>query len=160
MTPSIEIAETPEQYAAAARLCRRYMQVLGHDLEYQGWNEELTELPAMYGPPRGALLLACVGNEYVGVVGLRPFDGGDAELKRMYVADEWQGHGIGKALTRALLAAARDRGYERVLLDSVRELETALALYRRMGFEEIEAYCYNPFPDPVFMAYRLRETQR
>lgn len=155
---AIETARTQAQYAAAARLFERYSRALGYDLEYQGFSNELTTLHEMYGPPGGTLLLARHGDDYVGVVGLRTFDGGDAEMKRMYVVEEWQGHGIGKALTRALLAAAHDLGYKRVLLDSVRELETPLALYRQLGFEEIGAYRFNPYPNPVYMAYRLHET--
>ena len=151
MPLKIEAAEAVEHFDAGGRLFRAYAEFLGHDLEFQGFSEELESLSEMYGPPKGALLLAYVEDQPVGVVGLREFEQGIAEMKRMYVLEGYQGMGVGKALTQAFLDHARDLGYQRVRLDSIRELDGALRLYRRFGFEEIEPYRFNPHPEAVFM---------
>jgi len=151
----VEPAVTPAQYEAAREIFQRYARFLGLDLEYQGFTDELATLDRMYGPPRGCLLLARKGEEFVGVVGLREFESGVAEMKRMYVLPEHQGEGIGSALTRAFIEQAGELGYRCIRLDSVRSLHRAIELYRKFGFEETEPYRYNPYPDAVYMEYRL-----
>lgn len=106
-------------------------------------------------PPKGALLLAKVEGAPVGAVGLREFEPGVAEMKRMYVLAGYHGRGIGKALTEALLAKAAEMGYRSVRLDTIRELDKALRLYQSLGFQEINAYRFNPHPEAVFMEYKL-----
>jgi ribosomal protein S18 acetylase RimI-like enzyme len=73
----------------------------------------------------------------------------------MFVFPEHQGSGAGRALVEAFIARATELGYRRIRLDSLRSLETALALYRRYGFVETGPYRYNPFPDAVYLERRL-----
>ena len=62
------------------------------------------------------------------------------ELKRMYVAPDVRGHGIGRALLDRLEAEARMLGLARLVLETGTRQAEALALYRRAGFTEIPAY--------------------
>jgi GNAT superfamily N-acetyltransferase len=62
------------------------------------------------------------------------------ELKRMYVAQEVRGKGIGWALLTRLEAEARALGLSMVVLETGTRQTEALALYRRAGFTEIPAY--------------------
>lgn len=62
------------------------------------------------------------------------------ELKRMYVAPEVRGHGIGGALLERLEIEARAFGLTRVVLETGNRSPDALALYRRAGFIGIPAY--------------------
>lgn len=149
----IEEACTQDQYEAGRTIIRAYARFLGLDLEFQGFSDELAALPKMYGPPRGCLLLAKEGNDYVGAVGLREFERGVAEMKRMFVFQPHQGNGLGKALTQAFLNKAKELGYRSVRLDSVRGLDRALGLYKQFGFKEIAPYRYNPYPDAIYMEY-------
>ena len=103
--------------------------------------EELRDLPGAYAPPRGELLVARYAGEVAGCVAMRPVDAATCEMKRMFVPTRHQGHGIGRALAVAIIAAARSGGYATMLLDtSVRQVE-ALALYADLGFVEVD-------PDP------------
>lgn len=62
------------------------------------------------------------------------------ELKRMYVAREARGRGIGRALLACLESEARRLGLVQLVLETgVRQVE-ALALYRRAGFTAIPPY--------------------
>ncbi len=149
-------ASTTEDFYEARKLFEQYQVFLGIDLCFQGFEAELNALSVMYGPPRGALLLARFEEVYVGCVGLRDLGNGIAEMKRMYVLPSFQGKGIGKALTVHLIENAKSLGYAAIRLDTIPRLEKAAVLYRNMGFREIEAYRYNPDPAALFMEKRLK----
>lgn len=155
MAVEVEIAKTEKQFEAGSQLFRAYAKYLGLDLEFQGFSDELMSLSKMYGEPKGALLLAKFEGIYVGAVGLREFELGIAEMKRMYVLSNYHGMGIGKTLTESFLNQAKEMGYCSIRLDSIRALDKALQLYRYYGFEEIDTYRFNPHPEAVFMEYKI-----
>jgi putative acetyltransferase len=77
-------------------------------------------------------------------------------MKRLYVRPEFRGQGVGKELVTTLIEAAREIGYERMLLDTLPgKMDRAIALYRRFGFREIAPYYHNPVEGALFMELRL-----
>jgi drug/metabolite transporter (DMT)-like permease/GNAT superfamily N-acetyltransferase len=86
------------------------------------------------------LFALCHDGRLVGCAGLRPLGDGAAELKRMYVAPAARGHGHGRRLLAEIEAAARERGYTRLRLDTGEPMPEAQALYRSAGFREIPDY--------------------
>jgi len=62
------------------------------------------------------------------------------ELKRMYVAPDVRGQGIGRALLDRLETEGRVLGLARLVLETGTRQAEALALYRRAGFTAISAY--------------------
>ena len=50
---------------------------------------------------------------------------------------------------------AREAGYKKLRLDTLPGLKTALALYRRLGFREIEPYYDCLIPGTIFMEIDL-----
>jgi ribosomal protein S18 acetylase RimI-like enzyme len=152
---TIAPATSAEDVAAARRLFREYADSLGFDLAFQGFDDEVRALPGEYAPPSGALLLARRTGEPIGCVGVRASEGRICELKRLYVRPQGRGGGVGRALTEAAIAAARELGYERMRLDTVPAMEDARALYRSLGFREIEPYRHNPIPGTSFMELAL-----
>jgi len=89
------------------------------------------------------------------LVGLCRFDGPTCEMKRMFVRPEHRGSGLGRRLAEEVVATARALGYSQMLLDTVRELETANALYESLGFRDVPPYRYNPRPDARYLALEL-----
>ena len=156
--PRVHVAASGEDWAEARRLISAYLGSLGFDIGFQGLDPELDDPAGSYGPPGGAALLArTAAGRAVGFTGVRPFgDGGDAELKRMYVEPEGRGLGLGRALGTAAVEEARRLGYHRLLLDSRASLVAACALYRSLGFVDVAPYRHNPFDDAVFLALPLR----
>jgi GNAT superfamily N-acetyltransferase len=66
------------------------------------------------------------------------YDAPDCWLEDMYVDDEARGAGVGRALGEAAFERARERGCRRVQLDVNEANPEALALYRRLGFDEVQ----------------------
>lgn len=139
---------TESELGAAREIFREYAVELGVDLCFQSFDAELASLPGDYAEPRGALLLALVEGEVAGCCALRPLDTADyanaAEMKRLYVRKAFRGFGLGRQLAEAVLDAARQAGYDCVLLDTLDDMEAARALYDDLGFKDIPPYYHNP----------------
>jgi GNAT superfamily N-acetyltransferase len=90
--------------------------------------------------PGGQMLLATLGAEQVGCVGLRRVSAETAELKRMYVRPERRGQGIARALLAACEQAARDLGYVQLWLETGTLQPEAVALYLSAGYEPVDPF--------------------
>jgi len=145
----IEQASSAEQITLARELFLEYAKALSVDLCFQDFTRELQELPGKYAPPAGRLFLAYHSDDapnecLAGCGALRPFSTEICEMKRLYIRPEFRGRGIGRALTLALITAAREIGYRALRLDTLLEMREAHKLYQALGFREIAAYCSNP----------------
>ncbi len=145
-------AERPNQIARAAELFLEYQQFLNVDLCFQDFDREVAGLPGDYVSPHGALLLAQPEQgDAFGCIGLQPYsEAGVAELKRLYVQPDRRGDRAGLKLTRCALDIALAAGYETVRLDTLPKLDTAIAMYRRFGIQEIDAYRFNPVQGTLY----------
>jgi len=96
-------------------------------------------------PPAGALLIARLGARPVGCGALKFHQGAPAELKRMWVAPEARGLGLGRRLLQALERQAREKGVEVLRLETNGALSEAIALYRSSGYREVAAFNDEPY---------------
>lgn len=144
-----------EDMDAVRQIFQEYADSLNIDLEFQGFDSEIADLPGEYAEPRGQILLAHVDGVIAGCCALRPLDDCDypnaAEMKRLYVRSAFRGFGLGRQLAESMLDAARQAGYDHVLLDTLDDMEAARALYVDLGFESIEPYYHNPLPGAHYL---------
>jgi ribosomal protein S18 acetylase RimI-like enzyme len=159
---SLRIIHAVEQdhIEAVRALFEEYAASLSFSLEFQQFSDEVATLPGEYAPESGRLLLALVDNTPAGCVALRRLDDGIGEVKRLYVKPEFRGQrfsgkSIGVSLAIAVVQEARNAGYKKLRLDTVPSMTRAIALYKALGFRQIEPYCYNPFPDAMFFELEL-----
>jgi ribosomal protein S18 acetylase RimI-like enzyme len=75
--------------------------------------------------------------------------------KRLYVLPKSRGTGLGKALIDAVVREAGRIGYREMRLDTLPSMSEAQALYRRFGFEAMEAYYATPVTGTLFMRRSL-----
>jgi ribosomal protein S18 acetylase RimI-like enzyme len=147
----IDLVTSEADLDAIRQLFHEYADSLGVDLNYQGFDREVRDLPGDYAPPAGTLLLARQDHAIVGCVGVRPFDDRTAEMKRLYVRPSGRGLGLGRTLAEAAITFARDAGFERMRLDTLPQMQRAQELYRTLGFVSIDPYRFSAVPGTVFM---------
>lgn len=87
-------------------------------------------------------LLARRDGTAVACGGLRQIDARHGEIKRMYAAPSARGTGAAVAVLAALEAAARDRGWDRLVLETGVEQPDAIRFYTREGYAPIEKFGY------------------
>jgi DNA-binding MarR family transcriptional regulator/GNAT superfamily N-acetyltransferase len=96
-------------------------------------------------PPAGALLIARLRERPIGCGALKFHPGAPAELKRMWVAPEVRGLGVGRRLLLELERHARHAGARFVRLETNRALKEAIQLYRATGYREVAAFNDEPY---------------
>jgi putative acetyltransferase len=100
-----------------------------------------------------------VDGKLLGLGAVQRLDAEHAELKSMHTAQAARGQGVGKAMVRFLVDLARERGYERVSIEtgSMDEFAPARAMYAQAGFEPCEPFGdYALSPTSTFMTLALR----
>ncbi|KFU78512.1 Ribosomal protein S18 acetylase RimI [Amycolatopsis lurida] len=83
---------------------------------------------------------------------------GELEFRMLAVRPSAAGRGIGEALTRAVIARARELGVARVVLCSLVTMERAHRLYERLGFVRLPERDWEPHPGVTLIAYGLELT--
>jgi len=111
--------------AACRELFLEYQQSLGISLCFQGFDAEVAGLPGDYAIPRGGLWLATVDGALAGCVALRALGDDAAEMKRLYVRPAFRSRRLGLALAEHVIAAARERRYRTLKLDTLPSMARA-----------------------------------
>ena len=160
----IEFLNGPEHPAEIEELFREYTDMLvagdpvfASYLELQSFDEELRHLEGKYAPPEGCLYLLCVDGQNAGCGGMKRLDESRCELKRMYIRPSFRRMGLGRELALRIIEDAREAGYRRMLLDTLPFLQAAKALYRSLGFYEIERYNDSPMGGASYLCLDLRD---
>ncbi len=153
---TITQAESGFQITEVRILFREYETTMELDLCFQGFEEELQNLPGKYAPPEGSLLLAYQDERLAGCVVLRKLENGICEMKRLFVRDAFRGQKIGIRLIERLITDAREIGYLKMRLDThPPKMGKAVRLYESLGFKPISPYYDNPNDNVLFMELLL-----
>ena len=155
---TLKQVESEEDIRETRKLFDEYVDGLGVSLCFQNYDKEVAGLPGEYTPPDGRLLLASQDGQIAGCIALRKLEDGVCEMKRLFVRPEYRGDGLGRILAEKIIGEAREMGYERMRLDTLPgKMDRAIAMYRRLGFTDIERYYDNPYEDALFMELDLAE---
>jgi GNAT superfamily N-acetyltransferase len=100
--------------------------------------------PSDFVPPGGAFIVIYLAGRPVAGGGVKRDADGVAEIKRIYVAPEARGQGLGRRLLEALEETARELGYARVRLDTGDRMPHVQAMFEAAGYHRIEDYNGNP----------------
>ena len=147
----IKRCTTDSDFLQAMQIVQDYTAWLGIDLWFQDIDTELSNFPAMYGPPEGVFLLAWEADALAGGIGLRMLTSEICEMKRLFVYDPFKRRGVGRKLCTSLIREAGRLGYRKMRLDTLAHMHAAIRLYESLGFVEIGPYRFNPEPTAKYM---------
>lgn len=89
-------------------------------------------------------MVAYLGDAVAGAGAIRDYHYGDienaVELKRVFVRENMQGHGIGTDLVANLIEWAIELGYKYMILETGELLQESCHVYKKLGFVIIENY--------------------
>ena len=136
-------------------LFNEYTTMLGVNLTFQGYDEEIKNLPGKYALPYGRLYIAYYDNKAAGCIALRKFENDGCEMKRLFVRPEYRHLKIGKKLVDKIIEDARELKYKYMVLDTLSNLHEAVSIYRKSGFQEVEAYYENPLDNVLYFKLEL-----
>jgi GNAT superfamily N-acetyltransferase len=149
-------AQTAGQIEQARTLFREYEAWLGLDLCFQGFEDELRNLPGKYSMPDGRLLIASLDGNLAGCIALRKLESDICEMKRLYLREDFRGFGLGSTMIERLMEEAQTIGYSKMRLDTFPpKMGKAVKLYESRGFAVIPPYYDNPNEGVLFMELDL-----
>jgi len=149
-------ADSEERLREISSLFREYGAIPGIEVCLQTFDKELADLPGIYSPPSGCLILAISDGKAAGCVGISRLDESTCEMRRLFVRPSFRGLRAGRTLAESALTEAARIGYTRMRLETLPDLmKEAVALYRSLGFQEIGPYGGAPKEGGLYMERRL-----
>jgi putative acetyltransferase len=121
--------------AAAAAVVQRVLHEHGLPFEPRRLDADILAPDAFYTASGGAFFVAVdAAGLVVGTAGLLRTGPVSGEVRKMFLAPEARGRGVGRALLDAVLEAAKARRLERLTLTTRHRFDRAIRLYERAGF--------------------------
>ena len=113
----------------------------------RGFDPANSLAPTLEGfePPTGSFLVMRLHGQPVGCGGFKRDADDAAYLKRMWIASDARGLGLGRRLLQELEERARSLGYRRMLLETEKNLTEAQQLYRSSGYREVPRFNDEPY---------------
>jgi GNAT superfamily N-acetyltransferase len=134
----VELRVVTFDHPDAVRLITEVQQE--YVVRYGGIDETPTD-PAEFAPPQGLFVVGYLDGTPVACGGWRVrVPGGEAEVKRMYVAPAARGRGLSRVLLKELERTVAAAGLGRVILETGLAQPEAIALYTSSGYTPIESY--------------------
>jgi putative acetyltransferase len=131
----------PGDNVELASLLRVVMEEFGVSGEGSSFHDpEVRDMAAAYASQGSAYFVVESEENLVGGGGLGPLAGGapgTSELRKMYLKPDARGHGVGRALLARCLDSARQQGYQRIYLETRKNMLDARRLYERNGFTAV-----------------------
>ena len=155
MSVRIDFAHSPADFDNDRKLFIDYSESLGFILSFQGFEEKLEHLPGKYAAPEGCILLAWDELDCVGCASLPPLSNYVCDMKRLYVKPLYRGTGLGRLLAEKIVQLGIEKKYTRMQLDTLNSMQSAVGLYKSLGFVETDQYYNNPHPEVVFFELTL-----
>ncbi len=131
----------PDDNAAMADIIRNSLLEFGAAKPGTVYFDRSTDhLSEVFEQNRSAYFVIEVNNEIVAGAGIFPTNGlptNTCELVKIYVAKKHRRNGYGQTLLQKCIDEAKQKGYEKIYLESMPELKTAISMYEKNGFKNI-----------------------
>lgn len=143
MTASVTIRQLePADNPDIARIIKNTLAEFGANKPGTVYFDPSTDhLFELFQRPRAIYYVAILNDQVVGGGGIYPTEGLPAdtcELVKMYLLPEARGINLGRTMIEKCLAFAKEAGYKNVYLETMPELQQALKVYAKFGFEYLK----------------------
>jgi DNA-binding MarR family transcriptional regulator/GNAT superfamily N-acetyltransferase len=145
---SVQIATLDPEHPDARHCLAEYVAELNRRSP-RGFDPSVgaTVLPHEVRPPAGEFFVAYLHGEAVGCGGVKHHADRPAEIKRMWIAPNARGLGLGRRLLERLEQCAAAGGARVAHIETSAVLVEALSLYRSAAWVEVPAFNDEPFAD-------------
>ena len=151
----------PEDNEQVAKVIRKVFEDMGVPKVGTAYADKaLDDMHTTYNLPRAAYFVVEHEGKIIGCAGvaqLQNHDGNVCELQKMYFLEEARGKGIGAKMISICLEKAKEFGFEQCYLETMPYMEAAQKLYKKNGFDYIDAPLGNTghYSCPVWMLKQL-----
>ena len=146
----IQIFQYKESHLGAIRLIlTEYMKFIANEIIKPPWQfnvdiEHEVDFTMnnldKFAEPDGRLLLVEVDGEIAGTISLRKIREDAGEIKRMYVKPKFRGKKLGNLMVEKVISISEGIGFSKLFLDTAIFMSSAVSLYKKFGFKEIDSY--------------------
>jgi len=145
-TTTLEIRSVNAESDDAKRCLRAYFAELDRRSD-SGFDAAagISAEPHEVTPPAGLFLVAYVNGEPVGCGAVKHHPGAPSEIKRMWVTESARGLGIARRILSELEIETARSGATTTRLETNKNLNEAIAMYRSAGYIEVPAFNEEPF---------------
>lgn len=131
----------PDDDPFLAKIIRNALEEFGANKPGTVYFDESTDhLSRLFCAKRSAYFVLEIDGIIAGGAGFFPTEGLDnstCELVKMYLAPEFRKKGLGKSLIEHCMQAAKSAGYKKMYLETMPELKSAIAVYKKFGFTNL-----------------------
>lgn len=151
----------PEDNGQVAKVIRKVLEDMGVPKVGTAYADKaLDDMYAEYDVPNATYFVVEHDGKIIGCAGiaqLQNFEGNVCELQKMYFLEEARGKGIGSEMMQVCLQRAKEFGFDECYLETMPYMEAAQKLYKKNGFEYIDAPLGNTghYSCPVWMLKKL-----
>lgn len=151
----------PEDNEQVAKVIRKVLEDMGVPKVGTAYADKaLNDMYAEYDVPRATYFVVEHDGKIIGCAGiaqLQNFEGNVCELQKMYFLEEARGKGIGSEMIQVCLQRAKEYRFDACYLETMPYMEAAQKLYKKNGFEYIDAPLGNTghYSCPVWMLKKL-----
>jgi len=139
----------PDEWIIAKQLIYRVAHIIFNDArpledsmaygESNGWLKDMNDIQQAYFNNDGIFLVMIDENQLICTGAIRKFEDKICELKRLWLLPDYHGKGLGYRMMQELLLFAREKGYERIRLETDPVYQKrAVEFYKRLGFYEVQ----------------------
>ncbi len=101
---------------------------------------DVDDYQQVYQENRGLFLAVLDENKIIGTGAIKQLEGNIAELKRLWLLEDYHGKKIGYRVVSQLLDFAQTQGYEKVRLQTSQKQKRAISFYTQFGFYMIPSF--------------------
>lgn len=138
---NFEIQEFESHYLTQIQsLLKDIFVKLGFGFDLEAKDSDLKDILKNYVVDYGRFWLLVENKKIIGTIALKPFRNDCYELKRFFISEKYRGKGYGNKALQYIINYAKEKKIKSIKLDTNSKLVSAIYLYKKYGFSEIESY--------------------